>query len=188
MNRYEALRILGLQEEATEAEVKQAYKEMAQILHPDKQGSNEALKKRAEEQFKQVNEARDILVHGKSHTSRRGSSNTRTAAQAQTTWQPPAASGSWSSQLEAIAHARMELVAQKDAERESRKIGMWLLIGGALACIIPFLRRFEAVMLIGPVAAVTGLLKVVYAQNHINAIDQRLAELEQMKQTIEAQA
>ncbi len=188
MNRYEALRILGLQEGSTEADVKQAYKEMAQILHPDKQGSNEALKKRAEEQFKQVNEARDVLINGKSHSSRRSAPNTRTAAQTQTAWHPPTTSGSWSSQLEAIATARMELVAQRDAERDSRKIGIWLLVAGALACAIPFLRRFAVVMLIGPVAAVTGLLKIIYAQRQINAIDQRLVELERMKQAIESQA
>jgi hypothetical protein len=187
MDRHEALRTLGLQEGATEAEVKQAYKEMAQILHPDKQNGNEALKKRAEEQFKQVNAARDLLINGRSHAPRDRTSNTRAGAQAQASWQPPAAAGSWSSQLDAIAAARAQLVAQRDAVLESRRLGLWLFVIGAIACAVPFLRRFYVVLLIAPVAAITGLIKFVTAQNQVAAIDKRLAELERMRQAAEMQ-
>ena len=51
----EALRLLGLDEDATEADIKLAYKEMAQILHPDKYADNKRLSERANEQFKSVN-------------------------------------------------------------------------------------------------------------------------------------
>ena len=36
MNRTEALRILGLDDDATPEDVKTAYKETVQILHPDR--------------------------------------------------------------------------------------------------------------------------------------------------------
>ncbi|MCR5582393.1 MAG: DnaJ domain-containing protein, partial [Eggerthellaceae bacterium] len=50
MNRAEALRLLGLDDDATLDEIKTAYKETAQILHPDKFAGNRKLQKRAEEQ------------------------------------------------------------------------------------------------------------------------------------------
>ena len=40
MNRTEALRILGLDDDATPEDVKTAYKETVQILHPDRFASN----------------------------------------------------------------------------------------------------------------------------------------------------
>ena len=40
MDRYEALQILGLEEGATEREIKQAHKRLMQKLHPDQGGSN----------------------------------------------------------------------------------------------------------------------------------------------------
>ena len=46
MNRTEALRILGLDEDATPEDIKTAYKETAQILHPDRFASNKKLQER----------------------------------------------------------------------------------------------------------------------------------------------
>ena len=54
MNRKEALRILGLDDDATANDIKAAYKETAQILHPDRFASNKKLQDRATEQFKNV--------------------------------------------------------------------------------------------------------------------------------------
>ena len=47
MNRTEALRILGLDDDATPEDVKTAYKETVQILHPDRFASNKKLQERA---------------------------------------------------------------------------------------------------------------------------------------------
>ena len=77
MNRVEALRMLGLDEEATSEEIKVAYKETVQILHPDRFNSNKNLQERATEQFKNLQEAYEYLSHGKgrSQVSRRGSTS-----------------------------------------------------------------------------------------------------------------
>jgi curved DNA-binding protein CbpA len=65
----EALRVLGLDEGASEEDIRVAYREMAQILHPDKFADSPKLAKRAQEQFKNLNEARDVLM------TRSGSAN-----------------------------------------------------------------------------------------------------------------
>ena len=43
MNRTEALHILGLEDDATADDIKIAYRETVQILHPDKFAGNEKL-------------------------------------------------------------------------------------------------------------------------------------------------
>ena len=65
MNRKEALRILGLDDDATANDIKAAYKETAQILHPDRFASNKKLQDRATEQFKNLQEAYEYLTSGK---------------------------------------------------------------------------------------------------------------------------
>ena len=47
MNRTEALHILGLEDDATADDIKIAYRETVQILHPDKFAGNEKLPERA---------------------------------------------------------------------------------------------------------------------------------------------
>ena len=70
MNRNEALRLLGLSEDATSEEVKAAYRETAQILHPDRFASNKKLQERATEQFKNLQEAYEVLTSGKGSSAR----------------------------------------------------------------------------------------------------------------------
>jgi len=53
--------ILGLTKTATASEIKSAYKKMALKWHPDRNGKTEADKKAAEEKFKEINEAYQIL-------------------------------------------------------------------------------------------------------------------------------
>jgi len=54
--------ILGINRNASEDEIKKAFKKLAMQLHPDKQqGKSETEKKAAEEKFKDVNEAYSVL-------------------------------------------------------------------------------------------------------------------------------
>jgi DnaJ like chaperone protein len=57
-----AYKILELSREATDAEVKQAYRQMAKKYHPDRlQTQDEALKKGAQEKFQQVQQAYEMI-------------------------------------------------------------------------------------------------------------------------------
>ena len=54
--------VLGLSKNASESEIKKAYRKAAMKYHPDKfSNSSEAEKKEAEEKFKEINEAYEIL-------------------------------------------------------------------------------------------------------------------------------
>jgi len=55
-----ARKILGLQEEATLYEVKDAYRNLALKYHPDK--CRDKNKKECEEMFKEINWAKDVLL------------------------------------------------------------------------------------------------------------------------------
>lgn len=65
MNPYE---VLGVSENATEEEIKKAYKELVKKYHPDKYQDN-PLADLAEEKLREVNEAYDILMKQRSSTS-----------------------------------------------------------------------------------------------------------------------
>ena len=60
MNHREACRILEISENASENEIKDAYKKLAKKWHPDKHRFN---KSKAEEQFKKISEAYDTLTN-----------------------------------------------------------------------------------------------------------------------------
>ncbi len=62
MNIATALQQLGLTNTATEADVKQAYKDLARIWHPDRFQNDERLGARTEAQIKLINEARSVAM------------------------------------------------------------------------------------------------------------------------------
>ena len=54
--------ILGINKNASEKEIKKAYKKKAVVFHPDKQhGKTDEEKQKSEELFKEINEANDVL-------------------------------------------------------------------------------------------------------------------------------
>lgn len=57
-----ALQELGLDNTATEAEVKQAYKDLARIWHPDRFQDDERMGARTEAKIKQINEAKTVAM------------------------------------------------------------------------------------------------------------------------------
>ena len=55
---------LELKPGASLAEIKQAYRDLAQIWHPDRYSHNPRLRTKAEERFKNINEAYQKLSSG----------------------------------------------------------------------------------------------------------------------------
>ncbi len=59
MNKKDYYEVLEIDRSATEADIKQAYRKMARKYHPDV--SQDTDKKQAEERFKEINEAYEVL-------------------------------------------------------------------------------------------------------------------------------
>jgi hypothetical protein len=206
MTRDEALRLLGLDEDATEADIRLAYKEMAQILHPDKYADNKKLAERATEQFKHVNEARELLLGGR-NTARRGGRRTGSTgsaraggsggsggasrgsggARAGTGYTDAGYGGDRESALKArlagIAAARVQLTAQLDAELDRRRVGIYLTAGGAIALFVG--RVLRPLLAIAPVAIVWGIIQLFSSMANIKIINGHLSELERGRKECE---
>jgi hypothetical protein len=192
----EALRLLGLEEDATEADIRLAYKEMAQILHPDKYADNKKLAERATEQFKHVNEAREVLLGGR-NTARRGGRRTgytraggsgRGSGSAYTGYTDTGYVGkdrasALRARLAGIAAARVQLTAQLDAELDRRRVGIYLTIGGFVALLVG--RAIRPLLAIAPVAVVWGIIQLFSSRTNIKVINGHLTKLEQERKECE---
>lgn len=178
MNRTEALRVLGLDEDATAEDVKIAYRETAQILHPDRFASNKKLQQRATEQFKNLQEAYGVLTSGKASTSR---SRERSASSFQ--------DAEIEARLAGIAAARKQLVTQRDVALDERRNGLAMTGIGALLALA-FGRKlglFAVVASIGVAAAVWGVVKAVNAHKTISILNGHLGELAKEKKQLMSQ-
>ncbi|GKX66908.1 J domain-containing protein [Inconstantimicrobium mannanitabidum] len=102
-NPYE---ILGINENATEAEIKKAYRELAKKYHPDQYGTN-PLKELAEEKMREVNEAYDYLMKNKK-TNSSYSSNSYSSAH------------NYGDNSNIYAQIRMNIANRRFAEAESQ--------------------------------------------------------------------
>jgi curved DNA-binding protein CbpA len=60
----EALDVLALRPGATPVEIKEAYRDMVKVWHPDRFGSDPRLRQKAEEKLKQINTAYRVLESG----------------------------------------------------------------------------------------------------------------------------
>jgi len=176
MNRSEALRTLGLDANATQQDIEVAYKECVQILHPDKFAGKKKLQERATEQFKNLQEAYEVLTSGKaSRSSSSGSS----------------ASGEWTyasgleAQLSGIIAAREQLVAQRDAELDSRSYGLKMLIAGALLAFLTARVRLLPASGLGGALAVWGLLQTISSHNNLSALNDQINDLKKRQRSIE---
>lgn len=54
-------KVLGIQKNATEKDIKKAYRKLAMKWHPDKHSQDEDSKKKANKMFREINEANDVL-------------------------------------------------------------------------------------------------------------------------------
>ena len=128
MNRIEALNILGLDDDATDRDIKVAYKECVQILHPDRFAGNAKLQDRATEQFKRLQDAYDYLSSGRGSKSSSGSSRSRSAP-------PPHFA---EAKLAGLAAARTQLIAQRDALYDERRNALIMMAAGAVGAVLHF--------------------------------------------------
>ncbi len=137
MNRIEALNVLGLDSDATERDIKVAYRECAQILHPDRFASNAKLQDRATEQFKRLQDAYEYLTGDKAR--RTSASGSRSSA-------PSGAKASYravEARLAGLAAAKVQLTAQRDALVENH--GFWRQRAEHIDCFDGHFGRFETV-------------------------------------------
>lgn len=175
MNRIEALRILGLDEDASFDDIKVAYKEMAQILHPDRFSSSKKLQERATEQFKNLQEAYEFLKKGGGKNTRRNSSRASTNHYS--------SANAYEAQLAGIAAARTQLVAQKDVILDERRNAF--IIGGIGVAIALVLRRLPVGIALGTTAIVYGVVRLISAQSTLANLDEHIKRLNKEQKRIQ---
>lgn len=172
MNRIEALNILGLDDDATARDIKTAYKECVQILHPDRFAGNKKLQERATEQFKRLQDAYEFLQSGRGSTSGRSaaSRSSRSASYVE-------------AQLAGLAAARTQLVAQRDAAYDERRNAVIMIAVGALGAVLG--RRILWIAGIAGALIVWGIVSLISACQSISTIDEHLKEIEMQKRQLE---
>lgn len=206
MNRTEALHILGLEDDATADDIKIAYRETVQILHPDKFAGNEKLQNRATEQFKRLQEAYDLLTSGSGggRSARAGRSSRSGASSGPAT--SSGAACAWTevedgveveylteaeikARLAGIAAARAQLVAQRDTVSDERRNGLAMAAIGAVATLLTIRRPFGILGMIAAVAGtatVWGIIQFLGAQRNLNTLNEHLAKLTEERKEYEA--
>lgn len=206
MNRTEALHILGLEDDATADDIKIAYRETVQILHPDKFSGNEKLQNRATEQFKRLQEAYDLLTSGSGggRSARAGRSSRSGASSGPAT--SSGAARAWTevedgveveclteaeikARLAGIAAARAQLVAQRDTVSDERRNGLAMAAIGAVATLLTIRRPFGILGMIAAVAGtatVWGIIQFLGAQRNLNTLNEHLAKLTEERKEYEA--
>ena len=193
MNRTEALHILGLEDDATADDIKIAYRETVQILHPDKFAGNEKLQSRATEQFKRLQEAYDLLSSGATGSSS-GASSSSGAARAWTEVEDGVeveylTEAEIKARLAGIAAARAQLVAQRDTVSDERRNGLAMAAIGAVATLLTIRRPFGILGMIAAVAGtatVWGIIQFLGAQRNLNTLNEHLAKLTEERKEYEA--
>ncbi len=178
MNRLEALRTLGLDEDATSEDIKIAYRETVQILHPDKFASNKKLQERATEQFKYLQEAYDFLnSQKKSHNvSSKGKTNQTSYSNSYTSAQKNEA------RIAGITAARTQLVAQRDIAFDERRNGIFMMLVGLVVAFFTgrrfFVGIFGMIAAVASTVAVWGIVKTISAQSTINTLNEHIKKLQ----------
>ena len=177
MTRDEALSVLGLKPDASRDQITIAYRELVQMLHPDKYGDNKRLRARAEQQMRAINEARDVLLKG-ARTSRRSTSTSSSATS------PAAIAYEATARANAAETARLSVVADARTLRERRRS---MLTMAAIAAVVAFLFSrlrggFGATIFsIGSMVAVWGVVDAALLSSQIDALQKRSRELLQAR-------
>lgn len=176
MKRTEAFRILGLEEDASAEDIKAAYKEMAQILHPDRFASSKKLQDRATEQFKNLQEAYDVL-------QKPDKKNKGTKARSQKS--SYSAEHEYEARLAGIAAARTQLVAQRDTLLDERRSSFIMLGLGLLIALL--LRRIPIALALGTTTIVWGIVRLASSYSTVKNLDEHITKLNhEQKKILEA--
>lgn len=175
MTREEAAAVLGVEAGASAAEVRAAYRELAQMLHPDKYGDNKKLRARAEQQMRAVNEARDVLL-GKGSATGSARSRTRSAGSSQ----PEDIAFEATARARAAECARLAVAAQLRTLVE-RRHGVATLLGISLLAALVCSRLRGTVGTLGfsvsSMLLVWSTVDVVSLGSQIGVLRRRSAEL-----------
>ncbi len=182
MNRLEALHILGLDEDATADDIKTAYKETAQILHPDRFAGNKKLADRATEQFKNLQEAYEYLISGKGARSTGAGGSSRAGASGRSAY---TRADELAARLAGISAARVQLVAQRDSLLDQRRRGIGFLVVGLLVAFL--FRRLRPIAAIAGAAFVWGLVDTISATSNLKDLDKQLDTLAKQRSSILAE-
>ena len=177
MNRIEALNVLGLDSDATEKDIKVAYRECAQILHPDRFASNAKLQDRATEQFKRLQDAYEYLTDDKAR---------RTSASGPRSSAPSGAKASYravEARLAGLAAAKAQLTAQRDALSDERRNAIIMIVGGAIVALAA--RRIVILAGVASALAVYGIVSLVGTMQNIGTIDEHLKDMEMQRRRLE---
>lgn len=170
MTTDEAYALLGLERGASRADVNTAWRELAQMLHPDRYGSNAKLRARAEQQMARVNEARDVLLKG-------GASR---AAGPERDGSPAAIAHEAEVRAGAAEAARIAVVTQARTVRERRAGYLKLVAAGAIGSLLCSRLRGTVGALgfsISSALVVWCAVDAIMLSSQLRALDTRAAEL-----------
>ena len=194
MNRLEALHTLGLEEGASVDDIRIAYRETAQILHPDKFIENKKLQDRATEQFKRLQDAYRFLMDDAPKASatatrgRRGQASGEPQVSAFT--EDEVEYNSIHARLAGITAARTQLVAQRDVVADERRTGLYMVVIGAVMVLLTMRRAFGllgVISAIGLTLAVWGVTRMIACQRSLTTLDEHLDGLSSQRRQLESQ-
>ncbi len=178
MNRIEALHTLGLDEGASPEEIKAAYKESAQILHPDRFASNRKLQDRATDQFKHLNEAYEYLTNGRGSKGSAVSSASRASSFRNTEAYVEA-------QLAGLTAARTQLVSQCDAVYDERRNACVMIGLGVVAALL--LRRFLPAAGLASMFIIWGIVNFIGSLGNLRALNDNIQQIDLQRRQLEEQ-
>ena len=176
MTRDEALSVLGLDGAAGREEIMAAYRELAQMLHPDKYGDNKRLRARAEQQMRAINEARDVLLKGARSSRRRAAASDPTS--------PSSIVFEATARANAAETARLTVVAQLRTMRERRRSMLTMAGIAALVALVCSRMRGGLGMLVFSIASMLtlwGIVDAVLLSSQVDALQTRSRELLQAR-------
>lgn len=172
MNRTEALNILGLDDDASAADIKSAYRECVQILHPDRFANNKKLQDRATEQFKRLQDAYEYLT-----------SNRAASKQSRSSSRPRQAYAAREAKIAGLEAARTQLIAQHDALCDERRNSIIMIAAGVIIAL--FLRRIVWAAGLAGTLVIWGIVTLTGACKNIATLNEHLGEIEMQKRQLE---